>query len=89
MPRNEERASHFTGLSHNFSFFIDCFVLMSVCCLATIPTVGDALIALDDLCHDLAETLKQISDICAELANKHQIGLDNSQEVRPIPFAHE
>jgi nuclear pore complex protein Nup205 len=60
MPRNEERASHFT---------------------ATVPTVGDALIALDDLCHDLAETLKQISDISAELANKHQIGLDNSQEL--------
>ncbi|KAJ3509906.1 hypothetical protein NLJ89_g4967 [Agrocybe chaxingu] len=45
---------------------------------ATVPTVGDALVALDDICNDLAETLKQISRIGAELANKDQIGLENS-----------
>ncbi|KAF8970600.1 nucleoporin Nup186/Nup192/Nup205 [Flammula alnicola] len=48
---------------------------------ATVPTVGDALVALDDLCNDFAETLKQISDIGAELANKDHIGLDNAQEI--------
>ncbi|KAF9054278.1 nucleoporin Nup186/Nup192/Nup205 [Panaeolus papilionaceus] len=48
---------------------------------ATVPTVGDALVALDNICTELAETLKQISDISAELANKDQIGLDNAQEV--------
>ncbi|PPQ63451.1 hypothetical protein CVT24_004983 [Panaeolus cyanescens] len=48
---------------------------------ATVPTVGDALVALDSICTELAETLKQISDINAELANKDQIGLDNAQEV--------
>ena len=55
--------------------------------LATVPTVGSALVALDDLCHDLAETLKQISDISAELAQKHQMGLDNVQEVRLLPIS--
>ena len=48
--------------------------------LATVPTVGDTLVALEDLCSDLAETLKQISDISAELANKDYIGIDHAQE---------
>ncbi|PPQ70405.1 hypothetical protein CVT25_000888 [Psilocybe cyanescens] len=48
---------------------------------ATVPTVGDTLVALDDLCNDLAETLKQISDIGAELANKDQIGMNSVQEI--------
>ncbi|CAA7262620.1 unnamed protein product [Cyclocybe aegerita] len=48
---------------------------------ATVPTVGDTLIALDDICNDLAETLKQISRIGAELANKDQIGLESAQEI--------
>ena len=48
--------------------------------LATVPTVGDTLVALEDLCSDLAETLKQISDISAELANKDHIGIDHAQE---------
>ena len=48
--------------------------------LATVPTVGDTLVTLEDLCSDLAETLKQISDIGAELANKDYIGIDNAQE---------
>lgn len=48
--------------------------------LATVPTVGDTLVALEDLCTDITETLKQISDIGAELANKDFIGIDNVQE---------
>ncbi|EAU87534.1 hypothetical protein CC1G_11206 [Coprinopsis cinerea okayama7 len=48
---------------------------------ATIPTIGDALAALDDLSNDLAEILKQISDIGAELANKHHIGANEIQEI--------
>ncbi|KAH9477078.1 Nuclear pore complex protein Nup205 [Psilocybe cubensis] len=48
---------------------------------ATVPTVGDTLVALDDLCNDLAETLKQISDIGAELANKDQMGTSSAQEI--------
>ncbi|PPQ71980.1 hypothetical protein CVT26_007136 [Gymnopilus dilepis] len=47
----------------------------------TVPTVGDALIALGDLCNELSNTLKQISDIGAELANKDHIGLENAEEV--------
>ncbi|KAF8188670.1 nucleoporin Nup186/Nup192/Nup205 [Pholiota molesta] len=48
---------------------------------ATIPTVGDALVALDDLCHEFTETLKQISDIGAELSNIDQIGMDSANEI--------
>jgi len=43
--------------------------------------MGDALTALDDLSNDLSTTLKQISDINAELANKDHIGLENAQQV--------
>ena len=50
---------------------------------AIIPTVGDALGALDDLCSDLTTTLKQIADIGAELAHKGQTGTDSANEVRP------
>jgi nuclear pore complex protein Nup205 len=49
--------------------------------LATVPTIGDALAALDDLTSDLAEVLKQISDIGAELATKHHVGSSDVQEV--------
>lgn len=34
-----------------------------------IPTIGNVLVALDDLCNELTKTLKQISDIGAELSN--------------------
>ncbi|SRR5260221_663574 len=49
--------------------------------LGTIPTIGDALIALDKLTNVLNAKLKQILDISAELVNKDQIGLENIQEV--------
>ena len=48
---------------------------------ATVPTVGDALAALDDVCSDLAEVLRQISDIGAELASKDRISMTDVQEV--------
>jgi nuclear pore complex protein Nup205 len=46
------------------------------------PTVGDAIEALHDLCIDLTDTLKQIADLSAELASKDHIRVDNIQEVR-------
>ncbi|KIK56168.1 hypothetical protein GYMLUDRAFT_87421 [Collybiopsis luxurians FD-317 M1] len=49
--------------------------------LATIPTVGDALEALSSLCQDLSTTLKQISDIAAELSARELIAVDNIQEI--------
>ncbi|KAE9406107.1 hypothetical protein BT96DRAFT_955003 [Gymnopus androsaceus JB14] len=49
--------------------------------LATIPTFGDALEALNSLCQDLSTTLKQISDISAELSTKELIAVDNIQEI--------
>ncbi|KJA13946.1 hypothetical protein HYPSUDRAFT_59626 [Hypholoma sublateritium FD-334 SS-4] len=47
---------------------------------AAIPTVGDALGALDDMCTDFATTLKQISDIGAELAHQGQTGAASANE---------
>jgi nuclear pore complex protein Nup205 len=46
------------------------------------PTVGDAVEALNDLCVDLTDTLKQIVDLSAELASRDHIRVDNIQEVR-------
>ncbi|EDR09686.1 uncharacterized protein LACBIDRAFT_319026 [Laccaria bicolor S238N-H82] len=48
---------------------------------ATVPTVGDTLATLDDLCNDMGEVLKQISDTSAELSNQEHIGLDSAEEI--------
>ncbi|THU93859.1 hypothetical protein K435DRAFT_829411 [Dendrothele bispora CBS 962.96] len=49
--------------------------------LATIPTIGDAVEALTTLCNDLSGTLKQISDISAELGAKEHMAVDRVQEI--------
>ncbi|KAG2143441.1 nucleoporin Nup186/Nup192/Nup205 [Suillus bovinus] len=49
--------------------------------VATIPTVGDAIEALNGLCDDLSETLKQIADLSAELSSRDHIRVDNIQEI--------
>jgi nuclear pore complex protein Nup205 len=46
-----------------------------------VPTIGDALASLDDVCTDLAEVLRQIADIGAELAHKDRLSLSDVQEV--------
>jgi hypothetical protein len=45
------------------------------------PTVGDAVETLNDLCLDLADALQQIADSSAELASRDHIRVDNIQEV--------
>ncbi|TFK69765.1 hypothetical protein BDN72DRAFT_959281 [Pluteus cervinus] len=52
----------------------------------TIPTLGDAVEALNDLCGELGETLKQIVDLSAELSSKEHIDVENVREaVQDIP----
>ncbi|KAF9238369.1 nucleoporin Nup186/Nup192/Nup205 [Melanogaster broomeanus] len=72
VPRHDERPSRVIG------------VLFSGSCSATIPTVGDAIEALNGLCDDLAATLKQIADISAELSSRDHIRVDNIQEIVSI-----
>jgi hypothetical protein len=45
------------------------------------PTVGDAVEALNDLCLDLTDALQQIADLSAELASRDHVRVDNIQEV--------
>jgi nuclear pore complex protein Nup205 len=47
---------------------------------ATIPTIGDVLEALNDLCFEFAEILKQISDLSGEIASKDHLRVDNIRE---------
>lgn len=75
-PRNESRLANFTG-KQNLIYHSPTNITLA----ATIPTVGDALLALEDLCSELNTTLKQIADINAELTNRDHIGLENVQEV--------
>ncbi|TFY78074.1 hypothetical protein EWM64_g5939 [Hericium alpestre] len=49
--------------------------------IATIPTVGDAIEALHDLCGDLVDTLNTIVGITAELSNREQIRVENIQDI--------
>ena len=58
---------------------------MDGCRVATVPTIGDAIEALDDLCEDLKNALKRIADLSAELASKDHIRVDNIHEVRAPP----
>ncbi|KAF8064189.1 nucleoporin Nup186/Nup192/Nup205 [Lyophyllum atratum] len=55
--------------------------------LTTIPTVGDAIEALNTLCTELGQTLKQISDLGAELAAPDHIAVDNIREI--VKDVHE
>lgn len=43
--------------------------------------MGDAIVALHGICVDLADTLKQIADITAELAARDHIRVENIEEV--------
>ncbi|KAI0317152.1 nucleoporin Nup186/Nup192/Nup205 [Amylostereum chailletii] len=50
--------------------------------LATVPTVSDAIEALNHLSGELGETLKQIINITAELSSKHLIRAEDVQQAR-------
>ncbi|KAF9815688.1 hypothetical protein IEO21_04405 [Rhodonia placenta] len=52
--------------------------------VATVPTVGDAIDALNHLCDDLANSLKQIVDLSAELSARDYIRVDNIEEIVPV-----
>ncbi|KAH9856365.1 nucleoporin Nup186/Nup192/Nup205 [Lenzites betulinus] len=52
--------------------------------IATVPTIGDTIEALDDLCEDLTNALKRIADLSAELASREHIRVDNIQEIIQI-----
>lgn len=54
------------------------------CDIATVPTIGDAIEALDGLCENLTNALKRIADLSAELASREHIRVDNIQEVRTM-----
>jgi len=49
------------------------------------PTVGDAVEALNDLCVDLTDTLRQIVDLSAELTSRDHVRVDNIQEIVNVP----
>jgi len=48
------------------------------------PIIGDAIEALHELCVDLADALKQIADLSAELALKDHVRIDNIREVHSL-----
>jgi nuclear pore complex protein Nup205 len=48
---------------------------------AAVPTVGDAIQALEFLTEDIANTLRQISDLGAEIANKNHIIVEHAKDV--------
>ncbi|KAI0742693.1 nucleoporin Nup186/Nup192/Nup205 [Daedaleopsis nitida] len=52
--------------------------------IATVPTISNAIEAVDAFCRDLAQVLLRIVDLSAELANKDHIRVDNIQEIVQI-----
>jgi nuclear pore complex protein Nup205 len=79
VPRHDERPSRVIG---ELCFHTRVGIITQCAFLATIPTVGDAIEALNGLCDDLSATLKQIADLSAELSSRDHIRVDNIQEVR-------
>ncbi|KAF5345807.1 hypothetical protein D9756_010889 [Leucocoprinus leucothites] len=49
--------------------------------IASVPTVGDVIQALEFISDDIAATLRQISDLSAELANKDHIVVESVKEI--------
>lgn len=49
--------------------------------LATVPTIGDALEALAELCDSLSDAANRIRDLSKELVAKDHIRVDNINEV--------
>ncbi|RPD60781.1 hypothetical protein L227DRAFT_653063 [Lentinus tigrinus ALCF2SS1-6] len=49
--------------------------------IATVPSIGDAIEAVNEFCRDLAHVLLRIVDLSAELASKDHIRVDNIQEI--------
>jgi hypothetical protein len=48
---------------------------------ATVPTVGNAIEALTDLCDEIVETLKQMAVINAELDARDHVQVENIRRV--------
>lgn len=76
MRREQQTHSQFLGELHIF-----VTSNRSDISLATIPTVGDALSSLSALSTELSQTLKQITDLGAELAAHDHIAVDNITDV--------
>lgn len=55
--------------------------ILFICITAIIPTVGDAVEALNEICRDLTDTLQHIVDLSAELSSKDLVRVDNIHEV--------
>ncbi|KAI0270638.1 nucleoporin Nup186/Nup192/Nup205 [Gloeopeniophorella convolvens] len=53
--------------------------------IATVPTVGDAIEALTDLCEELTETLKHMAVIHAELDARDHIQVEDIRQIVPLP----
>lgn len=84
-PRHEDKTSRFIGQTYvdNYaSWHISHVPLLS----ATVPTVGNAIEALTDLCDDIVETLKQMAAISAELDARDHVQVDNIRQVRANSF---
>ena len=47
----------------------------------TVPTIGDVMEAINFISEDIAATLRQISDLRAELINRHHIVIEDVKEI--------
>ena len=77
LPRSEEQRGQFSGmwsvsLSMNHQ---------SNSSLAAVPTLGDALQALNELCNEVQEAFTQLRYVAAELATRDTVRVDNVEEV--------
>ena len=58
------------------------FIPLAKLLTATVPSVGDAIAALNDLCTCLTTAFKNVIDLSAELAARDSIRVDSISQVR-------
>jgi hypothetical protein len=77
VSKHTDRGSHFLGTCPV------CLIILIIepACLATIPSVSDAVDALSGFCSALSSTLQQILEISAELEGREHIRVESIQEV--------
>jgi hypothetical protein len=65
-------------VSHSCCLWSYCILILFE---AVVPTVGDAIEALTNLCDELLETLKQMTVVSAELDARDHVQVDDIRQV--------
>lgn len=81
-------------MTHQVVHLVRCFCLDRTTCahtpfIAHVPTIGDALDALDNLSSRLTVLFGQVTALSAELASEDRLRVDNIHEVSAVEYVFQ